>query len=70
MFGINQIFRAKAGFPAQSGPDSSGIDGQHPPYRVFPQGKDMFPVKSEVIGVFLPEETPLAVLLYAIGGGY
>jgi hypothetical protein len=32
-------------------------------YRVFPEGKDMFPHKGQVIGVFLAVKPPLAVLL-------
>jgi hypothetical protein len=38
------------------------MDRQHPPYRVFPQGKDMFPREGQVIGVFPPQKPPLAVL--------
>jgi hypothetical protein len=42
------------------------MDGQNLPYRVFPEGENMFPRKGQVIGVFPPIETPFAVLLNGV----
>jgi hypothetical protein len=39
------------------------MDGQNLTDRVFPEGKDMFPGKSQVVGMFLLKQPPLAVLL-------
>jgi hypothetical protein len=51
-------------------PRSGGMDRQDFPYRVFPEGEDMLPGKSEVVGMFFSEKPPFAVLLYGEGGGY
>jgi hypothetical protein len=45
----------------------AGIDGQNLADRVFPQSKDAFPGKSQVVGMFLAEKPPFAVLLYGVG---
>jgi hypothetical protein len=48
----------------------NGVYGQNLTNRIFPQGKNVFLRKSQIIDMFLPAETPFAVLLYGIGSGY
>jgi hypothetical protein len=45
------------------------MDCQNLTNRIFPQGKDVFAGKGQVIGVFPPYKPPFAVLLYGVGGG-
>jgi hypothetical protein len=70
MFGIDKVLRAKAGFSLLYQSGSGGMDNQHPPNRIFPQGKDVFAGKGQVIGMFPPYKPPFAVLLYGIGSSY
>jgi hypothetical protein len=63
MFAFNKVFRANKRDSPLYGSGSGGIDCQNFPYRVFPETKDVFPRKGEVIGVFPPYKLPFAVLL-------
>jgi hypothetical protein len=69
MFGINQVFRAKEGLPPLYRSGGSGMNGQNLPHGIFTEDKNMFPRKSQVIGVFLVDQPPFAILLNGIGGG-
>jgi hypothetical protein len=66
MFGIDKVFRAKEGFPLHNSPGLSRIYRQNLPYRVFPEVKNVLSCKGQVIGVFLADQPPLAVLLNAV----
>jgi hypothetical protein len=52
VFGINEIFRAAKESPLLRA--SGGVYGQHLPYRVFPQGTDVFLRNGQVVAVFSP----------------
>jgi hypothetical protein len=49
-----KVSMTKEGFSLLYRSSSSGIDGQNLSYRIFPKGKDMFPHKDQVIGIFPP----------------
>jgi hypothetical protein len=53
MFGINKVFRAKKGFSLLYSYGSSGMDRHNLPHRIFPEAKDVFPCKGQVIGLLL-----------------
>jgi hypothetical protein len=66
MFAFNKVFRANKRNSPLYGSDSGGIYRQDLSYRVFPEAKDVFPRKGQIIRVFPPYKPPLAVLLNGI----
>jgi hypothetical protein len=54
MFRIYKAILFKERPSRKCSPRSGGMNRQDFPYRVFPEGKDMFPGKGEIVGMFPP----------------